>query len=241
MKNHIRNVFLFILFLLISYSCISINQTPCSDKTPSTQERQISDFNGIELQVSADVKLSQSSSFKFLMEGPKCDLEKIETELKGSKLIIKSKDGSWNMGKITIHIDMPEIQELSIGGSGSIASSGDISGTDLQLDIAGSGSIMIANLKANRLKSSIAGSGSINIAGSEKMDYHKIDIAGSGDVLAKSIPTSEVEVDIAGSGSCQLNVTNKLKAEIAGSGNVYYLGNPSVSTDITGSGKVKPL
>jgi hypothetical protein len=240
----------FLFALIIGIFCTSLvscnfnfSSQPCNNKEPKKEVRNLGAFSEIDLSTAADIKLSQGTPQKFEIEGPTCDLENIVTNVNGSKLSIENEHNlKWgNRNKVVIYITVQDINSLSISGSGSIIAQTPVNTTDLRLNISGSGSIVISNLKAINTRSSIAGSGSIELAGTEKMDKHKIDIAGSGDIKAKDIPTSLAEVDIAGSGNCYLNVLEKLKASIAGSGDIYYLGRPAIESSTAGSGKIKSL
>lgn len=233
--------FLLFVSLLIVTSCsnCSINSSS-SDKNLKKEERSLSSFNGIDLGVSADVRLTQGEQ-KLTLEGAASDLEKITTKLDGSNLIIKTRPGTWHVGKIKIYISMEEIKNLEISGSGSINAESLIETADLKLNIAGSGSIKIAELKASEVKSEIAGSGSIYLSGKESIESHNIEIAGSGDILTENLSTKNAKIEIAGSGSCKVYVTEKLDVQIAGSGDVYYKGRPAINSSIAGSGKLKSL
>jgi hypothetical protein len=237
-------VFIVFLATITLFGCnIQYSTKHCNDKTIKKEERTLGVFTGLELGIAADVQLVQGTPQRVEIEGCTCDLEKIVTRIEGSALSIETEHDffSGHSGKVTVYITMENMNKLSISGSGSIKSQTPISCTDLSLDIAGSGSINIHDLKVADLHSSIAGSGDISLSGSGKVEKHKIDIAGSGDVKANKLLTAIAEVDIAGSGSCYINVSDKLEASIAGSGDVYYSGKPSVNASVAGSGKVKSL
>jgi hypothetical protein len=238
-----------IIILLIGVIGISftgclynISSKPCNNKTVTKGERTLNKFSEINLAVAADIHLTQGSPQKVEIEGPACDLENIKTIVSGSSLSIHNEHNIYgNREKTTIYITVEDINSLSIAGSGSIIAKTAIRSNDLDLDITGSGSIIIQELNAVTVKSSIAGSGSIELSGTEKTEKHKIQINGSGDIKAKNLPTSIVDVSIAGSGTCYLNVIEKLKASIMGSGDIYYSGKPEIESSSAGSGKIKPL
>ncbi|MDP4209430.1 MAG: head GIN domain-containing protein [Bacteroidota bacterium] len=233
--------FLLSVSLLIVTSCSNCSISSSStDKNLKKEERSLNTFDGIDLGVSADVRLTQGEQ-KLTLEGAASDLEKIITKLNGSKLIIKTRPGTWHIGKITIYISMEEVKNLEISGSGSINAESSIETSDLKLNIAGSGSIKIAELKASGVKSEIAGSGSIHLSGKESIESLNIEIAGSGDILTENLSTKNAKIEIAGSGSCKVYVTEKLDVQIAGSGDVYYKGRPAINSSTAGSGKLKSL
>lgn len=242
-RNYSSALSIVILCVLLVSCNFNFSSKPCNNKEPKKEVRNLDVFSEIDLATAADVKLTQGTPQKFEIEGPTCDLENIVTKVSGSRLTVENEHNlTWgNRGKVIIYITVQDINGVSISGSGSIVAQTPVSTTDLRLNISGSGSIVISNLKTVNARSSIAGSGSIELAGTEKMDKHKIDIAGSGDVKAKDIPTSNAEISIMGSGNCYVNVLEKLKANVAGSGDIYYLGRPVIDSSVAGSGKVKSL
>ena len=159
-----------------------------------------------------------------------------------------------------IDITAPSLEEVNMGGCGTInmlsplntkkmgffvAGSGDIvlkenaTISHLELQVAGSGSIVLPDLTADKLEVSIAGSGNAKI---ERGNVTKaeVDIAGSGDCdLVCQVET--LEADIAGSGDITARVSGKLEYSIIGSGDIGYYGNPVLKGDKLGHGTVSRL
>ena len=237
-----------ILFVLIG--SLSISAINCKDVTSNysssrndkviQEERKVEKFEGIGLSGSGDVKLIQGSPQKVIVEGAAADIEKIETVVEGSKLKIKTKRGSWHIGKLTYYITTENVKDLSISGSGSIIADNSIIADGLALSISGSGNILLADLKAvNEVESHISGSGSITVSGKTQAKKHEIHISGSGDVFASQLQTQDADVHVSGSGNCKLVVSNRLEVRVSGSGDVYYSGKPIIDASISGSGKLK--
>lgn len=239
----------YILLLFIS-GTLSLSAINCKDVTSNTfstkddkviqEERKVSSFDGIGLSTSGDVKLVQGSPQKVVLEGAASDLEKIETVVEGSKLKIRTKSGTWHVGKVTYYITVENIKELSISGSGSIVADQAVKLSDASFHISGSGNIHLANVKtADNLESHISGSGSITLAGDASSKRHEVHISGSGDVLAGKLQVQEGDIHISGSGNCKMAVSGKLQVRVSGSGDVYYSGKPVIDASISGSGKLR--
>lgn len=164
----------------------------------------------------------------------------IETTVKRGELVIKAARRNLNLESksIRIVVQAKAIDELSIGGSGSIRAD-QLRASKMKLDIGGSGSIDVKRLDADRVEVSIGGSGDVNLAGAVK----KIEasIAGSGNVAAPGLVADEAEVTVAGSGDAKLAVRTKLDVTIAGAGAIGYYGDPVVKRTIIGSGAIKRL
>ena len=170
--------------------------------------------------------------------------EKLIVEIKDRKLVVRYSantwfDSSWKAGAITVYVSVPQIDELTVSGSGSIISDELITARVLDCYVSGSGFIRLSNLKAEKITSGLSGSGHLQLAGEEVVSDLKMSVSGSGSIKASGLKAKNVNVLISGSGNCAVNAIDQLNCKIAGSGNVTYTGNPEVKTTIVGSGKVR--
>jgi hypothetical protein len=210
------------------------------------EDREVPSFSEIALRIPAKLYVEQGNTQSVKIEAKSSTLEEIITEVKDRQLTIRFKSKnylfkSFTPGKIDIYITVPEIDGLSVSGSGDIIVEDEISTRILDLAVSGSGDILLGDLKADRVKSSISGSGDIIIQdGGEATDF-SITTSGSGDVKAENFEAKDVVVRISGSGNCSVTANRSLKARVAGSGSVFYNGNPSIDSSVAGSGRVKKL
>lgn len=212
-----------------------------SGAAAATREtRSLAAFSEISLGGSPTVILRQGSPQKVEVEGDPTDLARLETVVEGSRLRIRRKPENFRgndfQGKVTVYITIPDVNALSVGGSGTIKAVTDIQSHHLKLSVSGSGDISLPDMQADALDSSVAGSGTISIAGI--CPQHNLSVSGSGDVKAAKLRSEVCSVRISGSGSAYLQATKTLDARIAGSGDVYVTGNPRVSSSTAGSGRV---
>jgi len=239
MKRLFRN--LAIAFFL-SVGIISNACTTSLSSEIGQELRNLKDFTGISLSISADVYLTQGNEYSVNIEADKDILDKIETEVEGGILKISTVRGfsiGWNNAKIKIHVTMPEIQKLSIAGSGDIKAVTSITANNLSTSISGSGDISIPDLSVKTLTANISGSGDINILGKGTAKDASIKVTGSGDITLKGIEFKDGEVTITGSGNAYLVVTENLNARVVGSGDIVYSGNPLIDAKVTGSGRIQ--
>lgn len=201
-----------------------------------TKTLDISNFDGLGLTIAADVMLRQGSSQSVKIEAQQNIIDNLKKEVK---------DGIWKIGfdknvkkheEIKIWVTVPDIESLSISGSGSIIGDGKFNNlNDLALAISGSGDIKF-DADSKSLSVAISGSGNINLSGSTGASTMKI--SGSGDIAAFGLNARTCEVKISGSGDSSVSVSESLDVAIAGSGDVYYKGKPSLRSKISGSGEV---
>lgn len=144
------------------------------------------------------------------------------------------RNGKWSesLEPATIRITMPPAEMLTLSGSGRIdaASLAD----DSRLELAGSGSIAVGRIEAEKLNVEIAGSGSVSGAGTVR-DL-EIEIAGSGDVGFEQIEAVNASIEIAGSGDVAFASNGTVNASIAGSGDIVVVGSAQCSLSSAGSG-----
>lgn len=225
---------------------------PVVEPTPHTMEQgrktfDVGSFSSIGLSGSIDMHVTQGSDHSVWAEGDESDLEKIEVVEKNGHIKVKMKKKSGNSkncyskADVTVHVTMPSFESLHVSGSGSMEVGDFDNLDDVEMHIAGSGSIKAErNLKINGSSEfHIAGSGYMNIDGTaQQVDVH---IAGSGDFKGADLRAQRVEVHIAGSGDVQVHAEEELDISIAGSGDVSYEGNPKITKSIAGSGDINRM
>lgn len=241
-KKNLVYIVLFLMGVSFTGSCqaqVSNNEKSSSEKTKET--RNVSSFSSLDLAVSANVLLKQGSEPSLVLEGDPSDLEKIITEVSGSELKIKTRPGSWRIGRINVYLTMNQIEDLNISGSGNIKAETAIKTDKLGLVISGSGNINLPDLSAREVSSVISGSGNINYSGNGAASYSRINVTGSGNVNAEGFSTNEADVHITGSGDCKVFANEKLDVHITGSGSVFYKGKAMIDAKVTGSGKVRQI
>lgn len=209
----------------------------------TTQKREVSAFTEISLRIGANVHLKQGNTQSVEVKGKETTLEKLITEVSDRKLVIRYPNDSWfnkwNPGPVDVYVTIPQIDGLSVSGSGSITSDGRIESRILDAMVSGSGDVKLDDLKAEKVSATVSGSGNIHLLGKQTASELKAVISGSGNVMAIDFPAGEVDVKIAGSGNCRVNAVKRLLVRLAGSGNVFYRGNPSIDSSVAGSGTVK--
>ncbi|HJX71924.1 MAG TPA: head GIN domain-containing protein [Bacteroidales bacterium] len=223
----------------------------------TTEDRVVSDFNGVEVNGSFTVYVDSSNETSVLVEADENLLDEIRTQVRGNNLIIETyRDRCLNSNNgITIYVTTPDIEEVVLRGSGRIYCDY-FETSELQVDLSGSGSIFLDYVHSNESDFDLSGSGTIrgtidtysadivvDGSGVIRLDgsahHTNMDLTGSGSILAREFYTDNADVDLTGSGSVEVYATDYLEVRLTGSGIVYYYGNPvDVVKEITGSGSV---
>jgi hypothetical protein len=215
-----------------------------SKKIMSTEDRQVSGFNGISSAGSFDVMIKMGSKESLKLEGDPELLKDIETVVENGVLKIRNKknNNGWNwkkgMGKVTVFVEAKSLNSFNLSGSGDLKVDGPVKAEKLTNAISGSGNVYLT-ADAGEYFGNISGSGELVINGKAKQATIKI--SGSGNFEGKNFSTSDAYVKISGSGNVNIKAEKSLDAAVSGSGNIRYSGNAQVNKTRSGSGSISKM
>jgi len=187
------------------------------------ETRNVASFSKLNFGVPGKLYLKQGNVEKVELEGDADILEKIETEVSGNHLNIRSKvkfkDWNWSGQQITAYVTMKNIEGISVSGSGDIIGEGVFQSGDLDLKISGSGNLTVQANASGSMEAAISGSGNLEVKGKSRSFNSKA--SGSGNL------------------TMALTVSNDVSFSISGSGKIYAEGSSEiVKVSISGSGKI---
>ena len=208
------------------------------------ETRKVEAFSEISLRIPATLYLEQGPQQSIEIIAKESTLQKIRTEVKGRQLAIHfpTKNLFWSNftpGEIEIHITVPDIDALTLSGSGKIIGQKNIKSRILNIIVSGSGNIKLSNLTAERVKINLSGSAITELSGTSTAEDLSVNISGSGSYKGIRFPASDVNVKMSGSGNVLVNAQSHLKVRAAGSGDVRYIGNPLIDQSSVGSATIK--
>lgn len=242
-----------LLFVLVTGMFITLTASICTkgkhvvgSQNYISKEVKADHFSEIKLFGGGNINYRQDSRSHIELYGSDNILPLIETYVEGNTLIIKPKKGVniWK-GKLDINISAPEVNKLSVNGSGNVKftngiktsknvelqinGSGDIEGegfhcNKMGVSINGSGNVRLQKIESRECQASISGSGDIKLNGNTLQAQYSI--AGSGSIQAADVQSENTKASIAGSGNISCYASQKLVAHVAGSGDIAYRGNP---------------
>lgn len=209
------------------------------------ETRKVENFTKISFRFPGKLYLRQGSPQKVELEGNKDILKEVETEVDGSRLVI-GKEGKWldwkwdDDDKINVYITVPNIEALSVSGSGDLIAETKITTGDLDLNVSGSGSLQADINASGNVEADVSGSGDIDLKGKCK-DFDS-DVSGSGDVVLALTVDGEATFGVSGSGKISASGSaQNVKTTISGSGKVLAadLETNRCEVRISGSGDVE--
>jgi len=200
-----------------------------------SRELQLPSFHSLKLSGSDKVIVRQGNRQEVRVEGQQNIIDLVRLEVTQGEWHIRTRGCVRRHERMVYYITVPEIQSLSLEGSGEIIGEDTFISPQIKFEVTGSGSITAA-VEAQAVEVEVTGSGHLIAVG--KSNLVDIEIAGSGECDAYALDAKEVEVDVEGSGKAYVHALDLLKVDIKGSGNVYYRGNPVIHSSISGSGKL---
>lgn len=248
----------------IATSLLIVLLTVAFASAQTKKDYKLDSFKRVNFRVAGKLYLRQGSPQKVEVEGDsKFIQEELEVRIDGDKLVIGKESSwgwnSWNDGdnKVTVYITVPNIEGISVSGSGDLVGENKITTSRLNLSVSGSGSLVIDADVSGDVEASLSGSGRLeykgkcraydsSVSGSGKMDLNlaisekaEFGVSGSGKVRASG-SAQEVKATISGSGQVLAGnlVVDRCDVRISGSGDVEINVNKELDANISGSGTV---
>lgn len=231
----IINTLSLLLFVFTLQSC-SFNAIK-GNGTIIEKEVSIDNYSAIEFSGGASLVYEQKTDAApyFRIEVDENIYPLLTIEVNNGTLSIGSKENI-RPTKCNIYTNSAELKGLEASGSLDAHLKGKLVTDEMDIETAGSATILIDDLTCDIIRSESAGLGEITLAGSTNQMY--CSSAGSGKVKALSMVANNVYCEIAGSGNFAVHAVEYLNVSIAGSGEVTYKGEPKIDQSISGSGKI---
>lgn len=205
-----------------------------------TQEKQVSDFDSIDLSGVGEVIVTQGGSESLTIETDDNVMEHLKVVVENGTLKLGFEDGSKFITptRLVFYVGVDDLTRLIVSGSGDIKAE-TLEADHLDVIVSGSGNVRIVDLATGELQTEISGSGEVSLAGDAAAQ--DVTISGAGEYLAGDICSKSVEINVSGSGDATVCAMETLDASISGSGSVNYYGKPSINSSGSGSGTLNSL
>ncbi|WPP51374.1 head GIN domain-containing protein [Catalinimonas niigatensis] len=219
-----------LIILLSSFSIVAQAQ--------NEETRSLASFTVLETGGSWDVILEKGDKEEVRLEGSNIDLDKVITEVKNNELHIYLEKGNYNNIRLKVYVTYQNLEEIHKSGSGNLINKSDLSASDFELHLSGSGNADLRNIDAENLLVNLSGSGNLSMTGGRAQKL-AIEQSGSGNVNAMGLQIDDCAVNKSGSGNVEISVSQSLEVVSSGSGNIKYKGSPSINkVEFSGSGKL---
>lgn len=214
-----------LVFLLFVQCGIAQKQVKGSGNV-ATETRELSSFNELRVGGAFEVLLKKGSSNSALLEMDDNLLELVETNVSGSMLRVRTKNG-YNLNnttKLKITITYTNINHIEVSGACNLSSEGTIESDEMICELSGAGSMEL-DVRSKRFSADISGAGNMEIQG--ETSFQKLDLSGASSYKAYNFRSSESVVHASGASSARINVSGQLDAHASGASSIRYKGKPS--------------
>jgi hypothetical protein len=233
-----------VVVCLLSVACAA--ELNSSDRVRGSGEvaleaRSIADFKRVVLAGEGDVLFDAGSDGLIEIETDDNLFTHVRTDVSGDTLTISTEAGIDidPTNGVTYRLGCPGISAAVLSGAGSIELASCTATDRLQLELAGAGAILAADLDVASLRVTLPGVGTIVTTG--RADRLDVVLAGAADFDGGDLRADAASVESLGVGTTTLWAVNELHVSVIGVGNVRYYGEPEVTSTVTGVGKIEAL
>lgn len=229
--NRMKSLSLLALTVMLVSSCvhISIGDNHETEVTAINQVTSMNTFDKIGVSGAMSVCYEQDSACTVRVEAPQAVFDKLVIYVKDKELHIGIKDGVYigintHLDQVKVYVTAPTLTDIDLAGSGSFSVTTALTVNDLNVDLAGSGHIIISQLSCHDLDVEVAGSGNATF---QQVTARKVntEVAGSGKVTYNTLQAERANSEIAGSGKIILSGSVQQHHEtISGSGDIDTSG-----------------
>lgn len=204
----------------------------------TTQDRKVSDFNGITTCCSFKVEVSKGAP-AVRVEAESNLMEYIVTDVSAGRLSVRFKSGTSisNHDPIRVYVTMNELELVEASSSSAITFNDSFRGDELEVDVSSSARVQNLEFSGGAIRLEASSSGKINISGSGSKIRAKA--SSSGKISASDCKVQNARADVSSGGGIYLNVSGELNADASSGGSIRYTGGASVDSDTSSGGSVR--
>lgn len=202
----------------------------------TTEKRDVSNFNGIDISNAFEVILKQGNNESLTIEADENLMGIIVTEVRGGVLKVYTDKHIRNPKSLKLFLTFKEIDFIDISGAVELTSDGKLTFDKLEIDGSGASEIDL-EIEAKDLEMEFSGASEIKLKG--KILDVEIDISGASEISAYNLETDFMDIDISGAAEAQVFVNKELNIEASGASSVRYKGNPNINQNTSGASSIK--
>ncbi len=178
--------------------------------------RNLTGFNKVVAGGAVNVEIVAQKDFGVSVEADDNLLPILKTEVRGDTLRIYSTNDYTPKTRINVRISLPDIEVLELSGSSTAT---------------------IANVKAHSLELKASGSSKIKVDGDA--NSLSVNASGSSEIDAEKLRVVNAKVNASGSSQAIVSATDEIDANVSGSSRVFYIGKPkNLKQNTSGSSSI---
>ena len=228
-----------LMFSVLFMSCGSSGTCIDGSGEISSESRNVTYFESINLRTAGNVFISQGNENSVKIESNKDILPQLITKVEDETLLIDCEKAICP-AKLNIYVTVKDLNSVQLSGSGNIFNFTPIRTDELFIKSIGSGNVNITEVNCSKLGIVSGGSGNVSVDGNTNASV--VEVNGSGNVNTLDLTNDYMSVTLNSSGEAKAKVGSKVIANVNGSGDFKYIGEPiEKKFQRTGSGNIKKI
>lgn len=243
-----KNLSLFLAAALAAVSCVfnlgdAVFVGHCTEEgIDYTEVRDVKPFRALRTSLPCNVYYVQADKQEVRIESTEEFAAKVLTEVEDGTLLLKLESGRYPKLILRVVVSSPDIEDLSVSGSGSLFGEDGIHASDdLNLKVSGSGDIHTGTIDCKDFTARCSGSGDIAIPVLKADGNASARVSGSGWIRLEEVDVNgDMELRTSGSGDIVVNgACHYINATSSGSGSISgNLSHTGITSHTSGSGSV---
>lgn len=227
---------LFLFFVISSFTVGSCIPHIHGNGKIVKEERNLSNFEALEVSNGIEVLVSQDSFEKVVVEVDENILKILKTQVSGGTLKIYLEENILHAKRLRVYVTLKQLKSVQTDSGSEVKSTGKISCGNLKID-SSSGSGVNMEVNATILNAESSSGSSIKISGSA-VSFRGNSSSGSG-IHASALVAENGNLSASSGASINVQVTKDLKAHANSGAGITVLGNPQTrNTDSSSGGSV---
>jgi len=229
--------------MLLTLAFTSVKAQTRGNGNVTTQERQVSDFNAINVGCAIHLYISQGEKQSVKVETDENLQSKIVTKVNNGTLNL-SCDNIKDATKMDIYVTAVNLSKLDASGASKVTGETLLKSENFELYTSGAAKANLnietgtfinetsgaasntLNLKAGTANTEVSGAGTLTIKGNA--EKHNTDISGAGNLKALEFVTNSTDAQVSGAGNAKIMARKQLKADLSGAGNLSYFDKSEI-------------
>ena len=198
------------------------------------EERNVDDFDKLEVTSGIDVKLSQGSRHRVIIKANEDIIDNVETEVVNGTLKI-SIERTWFRGGASVdaEITFVNLESIDLSAGSDLESEGKLEFRELDIK-ASSGSDLKINLEAASVNLVVSSGSDATLSGSARS--FKAKASSGSDINAYEFETADATLECSSGSDVKAYVTKTMNVKASSGSDVHYRGDPKLMEVNTSSG-----
>lgn len=229
--------------MLLTLAVTGVKAQTKGNGNVTTQERQVSSFDAINVGCAIHLYLSQGDKQSVKVETDENLQGKIVTKVNNGTLNL-SCDNIRDAVKMNIYVTAVNLSKIDASGASKVTGQTLLKSEEFQLYSSGAAKTNLSietgtfknetsgaakntlSLKAKNANTEVSGAGILTLKGSA--DKHDAEISGAGNLNAIEFVTNITNAEVSGAGNAKIMARKQLKADLSGAGNLSYFDKDNI-------------